>query len=853
MLLRLYVLLCAILCGPVLLPAQRSLPVYPDSLFSTYYHQRRTLFEALPQTKGDILFVGNSITDGAEWAELFNDLRIKNRGICGDITAGVLRRSTELANRKPAKIFLMIGVNDLARGTGTDSIVNTILRFADWIKEASPSTKLYVQSLLPVSDRYGKFSGHTNKTDSILKTNAALSLAAADHQFTVINLYTAFCDATGRLDAKYTNDGLHLAGEGYMLWKHLVYPYVFDLQDKPSLLPLPLHITWTEDNFSLYKGGVICINDTSLNKEAAQLQSLIQQKGWIYQVTNKQTLADRSIVLELLPAKNDNNTEAYTLSVTADRIVIGSANRHGLFNGIQTLRQLMRDGVIVDGCNITDKPAFSWRGYMVDVGRNYMPLDLLKEQIDIMAAYKLNVFHLHLTEDIAWRLQSKKYPQLTDAQYMQRNPGEFYSVSELHALIDYCKERYITLVPEIDMPGHSAAFKRATGVDMQSDSGMVICRKILEEFCDEFDVPFIHIGGDEVKISNRRFLPEMSAVLRSRGKKVIGWDPGGNMPAGSYLQLWNGNSVPKPGNPAIDSRHLYLNHFDPLEGVSATFNHIVCDTPMETVDRKGATLCLWPDRRVSRSYDMIKMNAVYPVMLAFAERCWLGGGYTNFSSVISHQSKKDFAAFELRLTDQGKTIFSKLPFPYTTQSGIEWKLIGPFKNGGNTAAVFAPELPAFMDTVKMENYPSVTGATIWLRHFWHPMIQSHLSNPEENTTWYAIRKIWVNEEGEKEVWISFNDLSRSPATDSPPVGAWDNRSSAVWVNGTIVQPPQWKRGGQPGNMEIPLVDEGYAYRAPHRIYFRKGWNTVLIKAPVGSFKAAWQQPVKWMFVFAILP
>ena len=95
--------------------AQVKLPVYPDSLFPTYYHQRWSLFQSFTQTKGDIIFAGNSITDGSEWNELFGDKRIKNRGISGDITTGVIHRLDEIVKRKPAKVFLMIGTNDLAR------------------------------------------------------------------------------------------------------------------------------------------------------------------------------------------------------------------------------------------------------------------------------------------------------------------------------------------------------------------------------------------------------------------------------------------------------------------------------------------------------------------------------------------------------------------------------------------------------------------------------------------------------------------------------------------------------------------------------------------------------------------
>ena len=121
---RFFGVLCLLLAQNIL-PAQIRLPVYPDSLFSTYYHQRVSLFKTLPKTKGDIIFLGNSITDGAEWSELFNGRRMKNRGISGDVTAGILHRLEEIANGRPAKIFLLIGTNDLARGATADSVVKT--------------------------------------------------------------------------------------------------------------------------------------------------------------------------------------------------------------------------------------------------------------------------------------------------------------------------------------------------------------------------------------------------------------------------------------------------------------------------------------------------------------------------------------------------------------------------------------------------------------------------------------------------------------------------------------------------------------------------------------------------------
>src|SRR5690606_38321127 len=145
--------------------------------------------------------------------------------------------------------------------------------------------------------------------------------------------------------------------------------------------------------------------------------------------------------------------------------------------------QMISDNKKIPAAEILDWPAFSWRGYMIDVGRNYMTMDLLKRQINAMARYKFNVYHFHPTEDNAWRFEIEKYPQLTAAEHMTRNKGKYYSETEINELISYCKERHITFVPEIDMPGHSAAFRRAMKTDMQSDTGLQYVKDILEEIC----------------------------------------------------------------------------------------------------------------------------------------------------------------------------------------------------------------------------------------------------------------------------------------------------------------------------------------------------------------------------------
>ena len=833
--------------------AQVKLPLFPDTLFSTYYYQRVSLFQSMPQTKDDIIFLGNSITDGSEWNELFNDSKIKNRGISGDVTAGVIHRLEEVVKRKPAKVFLLIGTNDLARGISTDSTVKNILIIASYLKQQSPSTKLFVQSILPVNNVYGKFSGHTNKADSILKVNNQLSKQAANSGFTFINLYSFFTNQQGKMDVQYSNDGLHVLGEGYLLWKHIVFPYVYDMKEKPSLIPLPLQLNWTNGVFPLYKCKAIVVNDKALNKEAELLKKIITAKRLQAEITTKAAKDELHIELRFDPANSsDLLNEAYTLNVTDKKILLTAKTSNGIFNGIQTLRQLMRDGVMIDGCEITDQPEFAWRGYMIDVGRNYMSMNLLKQQIDVMAMYKLNIFHFHATEDIAWRFASKQYPQLTAPETMLRNKGMYYTEAEIKELINYCKERYITFVPEIDMPGHSAAFKRAMKTDMQSDSGLVYVKNILKEFIATYDVPYIHIGADEVKITNKNFVPEVTAYIEGLGKKVIGWQPGGNFTNSTIRQLWMDDNAHHTSNNQIqfiDSRHLYLNHIDPLEAVTTIYNRKIADKDKGDAATLGGTICMWPDRAVAREEDVLRMNPVYPGMLAFAERSWRGGGQAGWIANIDDGDKNGFIDFENRLLENKQQFFADKIFNYAKQSNLVWKLYGPYNNNGDVKKQFLPETKNWNPaTVKV--YKEQTGGTIVLRHWWAPLIKGAIDNAEDSSTFYATTKIWCDEEGVKDFWIGYNNISRSPASDSPPVDGWDEKGSTIWVNGNIIAAPKWLRGGQKGHSEIPLIDEGYEYRSPTKIFFKKGWNDVLIKAPIGTFKGKdWQNPVKWMFTF----
>src|SRR5690606_6550610 len=265
-------------------------------------------------------------------------------------------------------------------------------------------------------------------------------------------------------------------------------------------------------------------------------------KSWGINIVNKPLKTRIPTVTLNIQPNLQGKDEAYNLLINSNEINVTAKTAKGIFYGLQTLKQFSVLNHKIRFASIQDEPAFSWRAYLIDVGRNFQPVDMIKEQIDVMAQYKLNVLHFHFTEDIAWRLASDKYPGLTDASVMTRWKGLYYSKQDFKDLIQYCKEHHITFLPEIDMPGHSAAFKRFFGVDMQSDSGMVFIKELLTEFRQNFpELDVIHIGGDEVKITNKNFMPEITKFVENLGyKKTIGWDPGSNLEPQTIRQMWMG-------------------------------------------------------------------------------------------------------------------------------------------------------------------------------------------------------------------------------------------------------------------------------------------------------------------------
>lgn len=199
--------------------------LYPER--TTFWNQRNTLFQLLPVDSTHIVMLGNSITNGSEWFELFNNPKVINRGISGDMTAGILDRLDNVLSGHPAKIFLMIGVNDFSRQLPQDTIVERMQQIIDVIRTQSPRTKLYIESVLPMSTHYGMFGGHTARNNEVPQINARYKELAEANGVTYVDLWSSFVDPeTGEMRLDLSNDGLHLLGTGYLLWRDILMPYI---------------------------------------------------------------------------------------------------------------------------------------------------------------------------------------------------------------------------------------------------------------------------------------------------------------------------------------------------------------------------------------------------------------------------------------------------------------------------------------------------------------------------------------------------------------------------------------------------------------------------------------------------
>ena len=537
-----------------------------------------------------------------------------------------------------------------------------------------------------------------------------------------------------------------------------------------------------------------------------------------------------------------------------------------MYWGKQTLEQLKytkNKKTYLPQCEITDWPAFRIRGFMHDVGRSYIPVEELKREISLLSRYKINVFHWHLTENQAWRLECKKYPQLNAPENMEREKGKYYTLEEARQLVEFCKQHQVLLIPEIDMPGHSAAFERTFKTDMQSEKGTQILKDIIDEVCATFDVPYLHIGTDEVQFTNPDFVPMMVKYIRDKGKKVISYNPGWNYKPGEIdmTQLWSYRGKAQKGIPAIDCRYHYANHFDTYADLVAMFNSRIYNQPEGSDDLAGCIVAFWNDRYIDNTPQLLAENNFYPYMLTLAERAWRGGGNCYFDgkgTLLWEDEPEQLAAFkefEDRLLWQKNTWLKEVPFPYVRQTQSEWQITDAFPNGGDLNKVFPPEEKedsVYQYEGKTYKTRKIIGNGIYLRHVWGTLVPGFYANPQENHTAYATRWIYSPKERKTKLALEFQNYSRSESDLAPRQGTWDYKCSRAWLNGQEIMPPVWKNTNTERSNEITLKNENYMSRPAIDITLKKGWNKLMLKLPVGKFSSKETRLVKWMFTAALV-
>ncbi len=619
-----------------------------------------------------------------------------------------------------------------------------------------------------------------------------------------------------------------------------------------ALIPFPNEVVWNSGNFNLKN---LRVSHNLVDSEVCNSAlKALERLGTEFSLKVKDSAISKgNITLVKGAVSGTTQADAYSIKVNARGVTITAPESSGLFYGVQTFRQLIVNtnrNLSVPYCSIKDWPAFKIRGFMHDVGRNFIGIEEIKKQLNIFAQYKLNYFHFHLTDNPGFRLESKAYPILNDPTITERR-DEFYSIAQMNEIIDFAKERHIEIIPELDMPGHSAYFERAFGFKMASQSGVAILKKLVDEWVNVFDGEYFHIGTDETSIATYPAFPkEMTNYVQNKGKKVIIWHRG-EAPANDSViqQSWNAELT---SNPSIDSR-TYINSHHPTLQIWKVFNRRYCNvTQGDDTHYLGGIHCYWPDKMVKDEETEMRIGAVYPSTITFSERIWQG----NPNAITYKDEKylaeryntaryKAFAEYEQRLASHRDRFFKgsiSNQFGFVASSNMLWRLIGPFPNEGDTRTAFEPE-------TEIKDEYTLKGTTYtWQDSIWGGANDiSNFLHKDDNSTAYATTEIYSDRAQSIHAWINFNyKYLAFPNKNNPVQGEWYNVIGCkVWLNGKEIAPPVWEKPGSLAGK--PITDESYLYRDPTSINLVKGKNTVLIKIPRKNAKN-WQFtfiPLKW--------
>ena len=466
-----------------------------------------------------------------------------------------------------------------------------------------------------------------------------------------------------------------------------------------SIIPEPQHMQAGQGSYQLDAGtGIDAPDDARAHEIVSFLRDAVRDQTGI---KLSESAHAHGIALAIDPTVKGD--EAYRLSVTPRGVIIQASTDKGLFWGVQTLRQLLPlkhgSSVAIPSVQIEDAPAFAYRGFMLDVGRHFYPVSFIKKQLDLLSYYKINTFHWHLTEDQGWRLQINRYPKLTSVGAWRTEAdgsryGGFYTQAEARDVVDYARQRNITVIPEIEMPGHSVAALASypelsctrqpipvattwgvfKDIDCVGDPNtFTFIEHVLDEVMAIFPSQLVHIGGDETPKDRWKdcascqalmhaqglkdeeglqsyFIRQIQAYLTSKGKTLVGWDEilEGGADKNAIIEIWRGDDEARKalanGNRIIVAGPFYLDWPMDRLTVKSIYQTDITGAPGDAVFAAnqaqilGGEAPLWSERANPFNAE----SKIYPRMLAFAENLWTHGAHDD----------ANYAAFDQRLQAQ---------------------------------------------------------------------------------------------------------------------------------------------------------------------------------------------------------
>ena len=551
-----------------------------------------------------------------------------------------------------------------------------------------------------------------------------------------------------------------------------------------------------------------------------------------------------SVVVADIGAPEGKREESYRLDIGPDGVVITAPTAKGEHYARVTLGQLKAlagGGTTVPACRILDWPELRWRGLLFDCGRNYAELPLVLETIDFLSRYKYNVFHWHLSDYHGWRLESRRHPALQSPKAFARQVGRYYTQEEFRRVVAYAAARCVTVVPELDMPGHSAAFRRAFGFARMDESTVRdrMC-ELIDELCSlasAEDMPVVHIGTDEVRDDAEKvpdaWYAQWAKRVTDNGRTVMGWWPGHALETSGQVIQQTWYETVAPTGPYVDATCYYIDSFDPAGLLAQAAYKRPCPYSVDPLFRLGGELQAWHDDPIESSGDLVRDNPVFPAIVQFSDSFWRDRA-TNRTDLIYRPpstGRPEFAALadlERRVVAQRDRVlrdFSR-PFHFIAQTHMRWRIED---ESGTVLASGIPSAVVYVRSPRAEwGYPGFVDAPTG-----RVTLVARFVSPKDREAGAIIETSAFHRSGARQYGL-------------PGKGRWNRYGATVALNGEPLAPPDWNhvQGEEDVVAGLPWTDESAWIRPPTPIRIRKGENEVRIVLP--KTDAVWY----WCATFA---